>query len=82
MVQVDRDRNLQQLELAPDPVGAQNQDLLRPKGKLKATVAAARRFCTYLFRMLKEELTSTDAVLAPHLNVRRTAHGGRTACLT
>ena len=51
---------LQQLKLAPGPVGAHYQSLLRPKGKQKATVAAARKFCTYLYWMLKEELTYTE----------------------
>ncbi|MGQ0647236.1 MAG: IS110 family transposase [Gemmatimonadaceae bacterium] len=48
---------LQHLKLAPGPVGAHYQALLRPKGKQKATVAAARKFGTYLYWMLKEDLT-------------------------
>lgn len=51
---------LQHLKLAPGPVGAHYQALLRPKGKQKATVAAARKFCTYLYWMLKEDLTYTE----------------------
>jgi hypothetical protein len=31
------------------------QKLLHAKGKPKATVAAARKFCTYLYWILKEE---------------------------
>jgi len=46
---------LQTLKLAPGPVGAHDQKLLRAKGKPKATVAPARQFCTYLYWMLKEE---------------------------
>lgn len=51
---------LQQLKLAPGPVGTHYQKLLRPKGKQKATVAAARKFCTYLYWMLKEEWTYSE----------------------
>ena len=45
----------QTLKLAPGPVGAHYQKLLRAKGKPKATVAAARQFVTYLYWILKEE---------------------------
>ena len=48
---------LQALKLAPGPVGDHYTRLLRAKGKPKATVGAARKFCTYLYWMLKEELT-------------------------
>lgn len=48
---------LQALKLAPGPVGAHYKRLRRAKGKPKATVAAARKFCTYLYWMLKEDLT-------------------------
>jgi len=51
---------LQTLKLAPGPVGAHYQKLLRAKGKPKATVAAARKFCTYLFWMLKKEWSYTE----------------------
>jgi len=51
---------LQTLKLAPGPVGAHYQKLLRAKGKPKATVAAARKFCTYLYWMLKEEWSYTE----------------------
>jgi transposase len=50
----------QELKRAPGPVGAHYQKLLRPKGKQKATVAAARKFCTYLYWMLTEELTYSE----------------------
>jgi transposase len=45
---------LQTLKLAPGPVGLHYQKLLRAKGKPKAAVAAARKFCLYLYWMLKE----------------------------
>jgi transposase len=51
---------LQALKLAPGPVGQHYQKLLRAKGKQKAAVAAARKFCTYLYWMLKEESTYTE----------------------
>jgi len=51
---------LQTLKLAPGPVGAHYQKLLRAKGKPKATVAAARKFCTYLYWMLKEEWSYSE----------------------
>lgn len=46
---------VQSLKLAPGPVGQQYQKLLRAKGKAKATVAAARKLCCYLYWCLKEE---------------------------
>ena len=46
---------LQTLKLAPGPVAAHYQKLLRAKGKPKATVAAARKLCTYLYGMLTKE---------------------------
>lgn len=51
---------LQALKLAPGPVGLHYQKLLRAKGKQKAMVAAARKFCTYLYWMLKEEWTYAE----------------------
>jgi transposase len=51
---------LQSLKLAPGPVGDHYKKLLRAKGKPKATVAAARKFCTYLYWMLKEEWSYTE----------------------
>ena len=51
---------LQTLKLAPGPVGDHYRKLLRSKGKPKATVAAARKFCTYLYWMLKEEWSYTE----------------------
>jgi transposase len=51
---------LQTLKLAPGPVGSHYQKLLRAKGKPKATVAAARKFCLYLYWMLKEEGSYTE----------------------
>jgi transposase len=46
---------VQSLKLAPGPVGAHYQKLLRSKGKAKATVAAARKLCCYLYWCLQEE---------------------------
>ena len=46
---------VQSLKLAPGPIGRQYQKLLRSKGKAKATVAAARKLCCYLYWCLKEE---------------------------
>ncbi|NIM52719.1 MAG: IS110 family transposase, partial [Gemmatimonadales bacterium] len=44
----------QVLKRAPGPVGFHYQRLLRAKGKQKATVAAARKLCCYLYWMLKK----------------------------
>lgn len=44
----------QTLKRSPGPVGFHYQRLLRSKGKQKATVAAARKLCCYLYWMLKE----------------------------
>jgi transposase len=51
---------IQAHKLAPGPVGQHYHKLLRAKGKPKATVAAARKFCTYLYWMLKKEWTYTE----------------------
>ena len=48
---------LQTLKRAPGPVGDHYRMLLRAKGKPTATVAAARKFCTYLYWIVKDELT-------------------------
>jgi len=45
---------VQSLKLAPGPIGRHYQKLLRAKGKQKATVAAARKLCCYLYWCLKE----------------------------
>lgn len=45
---------VQTLKLAPGPIGQQYQKLVRSKGKAKATVAAARKLCCYLYWMLRE----------------------------
>jgi transposase len=42
------------LRLAPGPVSAYYRHLLRAKGKPKATTAAARKLCCYIYWMLKE----------------------------
>jgi transposase len=56
---------VQRLKRAPGPVGQQYQKLLRAKGKAKATVAAARKLCCYLYWCLKEEW-SYEEWLRPH----------------
>lgn len=45
------------LKRAPGPVGTHDRHLLRAKGKPKATTAAARKLCCYLYWMLKEGWT-------------------------
>jgi transposase len=42
------------LKLAPGPVSAYYRHLLRAKGKPKATTAAARKLCCYIYWMVKE----------------------------
>ena len=71
---------VQALKLAPGPIGAQYQRLLRAKGKQKATVAAARKLCGYLFWMLKEGWTYEQWLLQYHeLEVRPTQRMGTAA---
>jgi transposase len=53
------------LKRAPGPVGAHYRHLLRAKGKPKATVAAARKLCCYIYWMWKEGW-SYDVWLAQH----------------
>lgn len=45
---------VQSLKLTPGPIGHHYQKLLRAKGKAKATVAAARQLCCYLYWCLRE----------------------------
>ena len=47
----------QTLKMKPGPVRAHFTRLSRAKGNSKATVAAARKLCCYLFWMLKEQKT-------------------------
>jgi transposase len=47
----------QTLKMKPGPVRAHFTRLMRGKGNSKATVAAARKLCCYLFWMLKEGKT-------------------------
>jgi transposase len=60
----------QTLTLAPGPVGTHYRHLLRAKGKPKATTAAARKLCCYIYWMLKEGWTYTEW-LQQHQNSRR-----------
>ena len=50
----------QTLKMKPGPVRAHFTRLTRAKGNSKATVAAARKLCCYLFWMLKEGRTYPD----------------------
>jgi hypothetical protein len=45
---------VQTLKRRPGPVREQYERLLRAKGKQKATVAAARKLCCYIYWMLKQ----------------------------
>lgn len=47
----------QTLKMKPGPVRAQFTRLARAKGNSKATVAAARKLCNYLYWMLKDNVT-------------------------
>lgn len=51
---------VQSLKLAPGPIGMQYQKLLRSKGKAKATVAAARKLCCYLYWSLTQGWSYTE----------------------
>jgi len=71
---------VQALKLAPGPIGAPYQRFVRAKGKQKATVAAARKLCCYLFWMLKEGGTYEQWLLQHHeLEVRPTQRMGSAA---
>jgi transposase len=61
---------VQTLKLAPGPIGVQYQKLLRAKGKAKATVAAARKRCCYLYWMLKEGWSYEEWLRQHELGVR------------
>jgi transposase len=66
----------QTLKMKPGPVRAHFTRLTRAKGNSKATVAAARKLCCYLFWMLKEGRTYPDWLhnrhSQPFLEVRPT----------
>lgn len=57
---------VQALKLAPGPIGAHYQHLVRTKGKQKATVAAARKLCCYLYWMLTEGWTYEEWLAQHH----------------
>jgi transposase len=57
------------LKLAPGAVGTHYRHWLRAKGKPTATTAAARKFCCYVFWMLKEGW-SYDEWLRQHAGSR------------
>jgi transposase len=48
---------VQTLKQVPGPVRFHYERLLRAKGKPKATVAAARKLCTYIYWMWRQELS-------------------------
>jgi transposase len=48
---------VQTLKRAPGPVGDQYRRLLRAKGKFKATTAAARKLCCYIYWMWRDGLS-------------------------
>lgn len=71
---------VQALKLAPGPIGTQYQRLLRAKGKQKATVAAARKLCCYLFWMLQHGWTYEQWLSQHHkLEVRPAQRMGTAA---
>src|SRR5213078_4243645 len=51
---------VQTLKRQPGPVRSQYERLLRAKGKPKATVAAARKLCCYVYWMMKEGRSYDD----------------------
>jgi hypothetical protein len=61
---------VQTLKLAPGPVGTYYRHLLRAKGKPKATTAAARKLCCYIYWMLKEGWSYSEW-LQQHQDCRR-----------
>lgn len=56
---------VQTLKQSPGPVGDQYRRLVRAKGKQKATMAATRKLCCYIYWMWKDEL-SYDQWLTRH----------------
>ena len=74
---------VQALKLAPGPIGAHYQHLLHAKGRPKATVAAARKLCCYLYWMLTEHWTYEEWLQQHHhhdeLGVRPTQRMGSAA---
>ena len=48
---------VQTLKRSPGPVGDQYRRLLKAKGKPKATTAAARKLCCYIYWMWKDGLS-------------------------
>jgi transposase len=51
---------VQTLKQIPGPVRFHYERLLRAKGKPKATVAAARKLCTYIYWMLRQDRSYTE----------------------
>lgn len=61
---------VQTLKLAPGPVGEQYQKLLRAKRKPKATVAAARKLCCYLYWAMTQGWSYEEWLRQHELGVR------------
>src|SRR5438067_1703404 len=57
---------VQTLKRQPGPVRSQYERLLRAKGKPKATVAAARKLCCYVYWMMKEGRSYDDWLRQRH----------------
>src|SRR5438552_285637 len=57
---------VQTLKRQPGPVRSQYERLLRAKGKQKATVAAARKLCCYVYWMMKEGRSYDDWLRQRH----------------
>ena len=57
---------VQTLKRAPDPVGDQYRRLLRAKGKPKATTAAARKLCCYIYWMWRDGLSYEEWLADRH----------------
>lgn len=62
---------VQTLKQHPGPVGYQYRRLLKAKGKQKATIAAARKLCCYIYWMWKEG-RSYESWLAGRMDLQQT----------
>ena len=71
---------VQTLKPIAGPVGGHYRRLLKAKGKQKATVAAARKLCTYVYWMCRQELTYPEWLRQhDHVEVRPRLMLGPTA---
>jgi transposase len=62
---------VQTLKRAPGPVGDQYRRLLRAKGKSKATTAAARKLCCYIYWMWRDGLSYEEWLADRHAGPSR-----------